>query len=86
MATDLTPPPITFQTVMLGGPFVMARVCNLCCALVPPALDPIPEGQVSPEDAHKRFHDALFEAVVGAYPAEAVAEELARLQRVKGDG
>jgi hypothetical protein len=88
MATDPTPPVIEFTTIMLGGgfPFAMARMCGLCCALVPMTVEPIPEGKVSPDEVHQRFHDALFEAVIGAYPAEDVAEELARPRRVKRDG
>lgn len=88
MATDPTPPPIEFTTVMLGVGFLgaMAKVCGLCCALVPLALDPVPEGQIAPEEVHRRFHAALFEAVTGAYPAEVIAGEMGRLRRARGDG
>jgi hypothetical protein len=50
---------IKFTTVLLGGTFSAARMCGSCAALVPLAASEIPDGAMTPEQAHAAFHSAL---------------------------
>jgi hypothetical protein len=71
MATDPTPPPEDrYITVATGGLIgCVHRMCRFCGALVHLAPANLPEGTLTPEMVHDRFH-AKVEALLSAQRKE----------------